>query len=180
MEICAYVADWNRLSAEMRHKPAISDTDLLFRMMEAGCDWISRHTALESDTSASYNSAIGEVFVELIDGDALPRPLARALGTYLVAFCPQVTELEGYAPPKDLKLPEVFYASIGPESLRSLLATYREIDMARLGAAVASLLDRQPGGDIASAEEFIEYLRSWRNAMDEALKRGQGLLVFCG
>jgi hypothetical protein len=181
MEIYAYVTDWQRLSEEVKRNPAIADSDALFRIMEeAESTWIYRKPSLESNTSVIYNSEIGSLFVELVDDERLSESAARTIGAFLVSFCPQVTELDNYAPPNDVLLPDVFHAALSPDSLKKLLDTFRKINCRQLREAVASYLDEQPSEEISSADEFMGYLQGWRDAMYEAMKQGQGLLVFCG
>jgi len=181
MEICAYVTDWKRFTEAVVKNPSISDSDALFRIIdESEPDWIGREPSLESNTSFLYNSEIGSIFVELVDDELLSEAVAKNVGAFLVSFCPQITELDDFSPPKDAPMPDVFYAVISPASLGNLLNIYAGINHKKLMITLDSYLEEQPNDEVSSAEEFMNYLLTWRNAMHDALEREQGVLIFCG
>jgi hypothetical protein len=179
VEIRAYSANWQRLTEEIAMSPAIANSDALFRIMDdPDVTWIHVVSSLDDNTSALHNSAVGSIFVSLVDGDRLSSESAEALGALLVAVSPQVMELEGFSPPRDASLPEVFHAAFGPASLGNSIEKLDSLDLSSLAQTVDELLQSQPEEQISSASEFMGYVLRWRDAMQEARPHGAGILVF--
>jgi hypothetical protein len=148
--------------------------------MDDGSDRITSPGPLQEERSASYSSAIGELFVELVDEGRLPDEVARALGAFLVTFCPQVTELDGYAPPVDMSLGDTFYAVAGPDTLHDRLVLATPAALRALHDALREQADDEGSDDAPSADEAMEYVGMWRRVMEEASRKGEGLLVTLG
>jgi hypothetical protein len=162
MELIGYVVDWAWLQAEYAEPRA---SDHLFRLMDDGSDRIVSPGPLQEERSASYSSAIGELFVELVEEGRLPDEVARALGAFLVTFCPQVTELDGYSPPVDMSLGDTFYAVAGPETLRDRLAPATPAALRALKGALREQADDDGSDDAPSADEAMDYIGMWRGVM---------------